>query len=122
MIFFKNYRDFILRGVRSSDIKPTKFNADRIVNVLKEFGFGSLGLTAEDFQSADQIVQLGVPPVRIDLITSITGVTWDEANDGAMFVKYGNIPVKIIGKEALIKNKLATGRKKDLADAEALNH
>ncbi len=90
--------------------------------VLEEFGFGSPGLSAEDFQSADQIVQLGVPPVRIDLITSITGVTWDEANDGAMFVKYGNIPAKIIGKEALIKNKLATGRKKDIADAEALNH
>jgi len=54
-------------------------NAERVLRALDAFGFGSLGLGAMDFSGDDRIVQLGVPPVRIDIMTSITGITWDRA-------------------------------------------
>ena len=60
-------------------VKPERKNAKRIINALAEFGFGSLELSVEDFQKKDSVVQLGLPPVRIDIITSISGVTWEQA-------------------------------------------
>ena len=101
-------------------VNPTKENANRIVSALFAFGFGTLGLTPEDFQKPDQVIQLGVPPVRIDLITSITGVSWDQANAGKISGNYGNIPVSFLGRAQYIANKKATGRAKDWADIEAL--
>ncbi len=87
---------------------------------LDEFGFGSVGLTAADFEIPDKVVQLGVPPVRIDIMTSLTGVSWEEAISGWREGEYGDIPVRYIGREQFILNKRAAGRKKDLADLEAL--
>lgn len=55
-------------------VKPDPANADHIMTALNEFGFGSVGLPAADFEGEDKVVQLGFPPVRIDIITSITGV------------------------------------------------
>ena len=101
-------------------IKPDHENAQRIVAALDAFGFASLGLTANDFERPDQVIQLGVAPVRIDLITSITGVSWDEADAGRVSSTYGDVPVNYIGREQFISNKRATGRTKDLADLEAL--
>ena len=101
-------------------VNPTKENANRIVSALGAFGFGTLGLTSEDFQKPDQVVQLGVPPVRIDLITSITGVSWDQASAGKISGNYGDIPVSFLGRAQYIAIKKATGRAKDLADIEAL--
>ena len=101
-------------------IKPEKANAQNAMRALKEFGFGSVGLKEEDFEKRDQVIQLGVPPVRIDLITSITGVDWDEALNGSESGRAGDIEVKYLGKVEFIKNKRLTGRKKDLADLEAL--
>jgi hypothetical protein len=95
-------------------------NAQKILSALADFGFGSLNLTINDFQNPDSVVQLGVPPVRIDIITSITGVTWEEANKGKIEGLYGNVPVCFLGREQYIINKRATGRKKDLADLESL--
>jgi hypothetical protein len=95
-------------------------NAQRILSALTAFGFGSLNLTVDDFQNPNSVVQLGTPPVRIDIITSITGVTWEEAEKGKKFGSYGNVPVCFLGREQYIINKRATGRKKDLADLEAL--
>ena len=60
-------------------IKPDKRNADRILAALDDFGFGGLGLTAGDFEKPEMVVQLGVAPVRVDIITSLTGVDWDQA-------------------------------------------
>lgn len=60
-------------------VRPDAANAHRILTALEAFGFASVGLTVSDFECPDQVVPLGVPPVRIDLITSITGVSWDEA-------------------------------------------
>src|SRR4030067_986732 len=58
-------------------VKPDEENARRVMKALDEFGFGSIGLKNTDFIYQDKIVQLGVPPVRIDIITSISGVTWE---------------------------------------------
>ena len=101
-------------------VKPDAGNAQQIVSALDEFGFGSVGLAAADFEKPGQVIQLGVPPVRIDIITSIGGVSWDEAFTGQVAGKYGDIQVYYLGREQFLKNKRAVGRKKDLADIEAL--
>lgn len=101
-------------------VKPDQKNAERILLALRRFGFNFPNLTAEDFQNPDKVVQLGVPPVRIDLITSITGVSWDEAETHKMPGNFGDLSVHYLGREQYIINKRATGRKKDLADLEAL--
>ena len=101
-------------------VEPDAHNAERILKALIEFGFGSLNLTVEDFSLPDKVVQLGVPPVRVDLVTAITGVSWKEAFDGRMPGIYGDIPVYFIGRNEFTANKRAVGRKKDLADLEAL--
>jgi len=95
-------------------------NARRVMAALSDFGFGSVGLSAEDFEKPDQVVQLGVPPVRIDLITSISGVSWDDAVSGSVKADLDEVPVRFIGRHDFVVNKRAAGRKKDLADLEAL--
>jgi hypothetical protein len=101
-------------------VKPDAVNAHRTLTALEAFGFASVGLTPSDFERPDQVIQLGVPPVRIDLITSITGVSWDEAWAGRVAGRYGDMPVSFIGREQFITNKRATGRPKDVADLEVL--
>ena len=101
-------------------VKASPENSQRILSALIDFGFGSLNLTTEDFQKPDSVVQLGVPPVRIDILNSITGVTWEEADKGKKKALYGDIPVNFLGREQYIANKRAIGRKKDLADLESL--
>jgi predicted nucleotidyltransferase len=101
-------------------VKPDDKNAAAIMAALEEFGFGSVGLSAEDFGRPGQVIQLGVPPVRVDIITSIAGVSWGEAFSNRVSGKYGDIQVHYIGREQFIINKKTIGRKKDLADLEAL--
>ena len=101
-------------------VRPDPTNARRVMASLEKFGFGSVGLTAADFEKPDSIVQLGITPVRIDIITSLTGVSWDNAVSHRAEGKYGDLPVFYIGREQFIANKRATGRKRDLADLEAL--
>lgn len=101
-------------------VRPGVRNARRIIVAPAEFGFASLGLTAADFTKAGRIVQLGVAPVRIDLVTSLTGVSWKEALAGRKPGRYGNVRVHYLGRREFIKNKRAIGRSKDLADIEAL--
>ena len=101
-------------------VKPDAANAQRILTALEAFGFASVGLTPNDFECPDQVVQLGVPPVRIDLITSITGVSWDEAWANRVTGRYGDMPVYYIGREQFVANKRATGRTKDVAYLEVL--
>ena len=101
-------------------IKPDRENAQRIIKVLEEFGFSSLELSIEDFQNEDNVVQLGLPPVRIDIITSISGVTWKEAESSKEPGKYGSVSIFYIGKNQYVANKRAIGRTKDIADIEAL--
>ena len=101
-------------------VKPDSQNAGQIMKALAEFGFSSVGLTVEDFENPDKVIQLGVPPVRVDIITSISGVSWKDAFLGCVDGKYGDVPVKYIGLNEFIINKRTTGRKKDLSDLEAL--
>lgn len=107
-------------GVLDLSIRPTAENAARVVAALEEFGFGSLGLKEADFLQPGHVVQLGRPPVRIDLLTSISGVAWEEAEAGKVAGRYGDVPVAFLGRAQLIANKRACGRTKDRADLEAL--
>lgn len=95
-------------------------NARKVIAGLDEFGFGSLGLTADDFSDPDTVVQLGYPPVRVDIMTSITGVGWDEIQKGKVAGDCGGARAFYIGRKEFVVNKRATGRRKDLADLEAL--
>ena len=101
-------------------ISTTPVNAGKVYSALNDFGFGSVGLTPEDFSRADHVIQLGVPPVRIDFVTTIDGVDWTVAWAGRNHGEYGGVPVYFLGKSEFIKNKKAVGRLKDLADVEAL--
>ncbi len=101
-------------------VRPDRENAGRILSALKEFGFGSLDLSEKDFESPSQVVQLGRPPVRVDIITSIDGVPWPEAWAEKTSGKCAEVPVFFIGRRNLIRNKRAVGRRQDLADLEAL--
>jgi hypothetical protein len=101
-------------------IKPDKQNAQRVMKALDEFGFGSVGIELSDLEYENKVIQLGVPPVRIDIITSISGVTWNDAYSSKVNGQYGDVPVEFIGLTQFIRNKKSIGRKKDLADLEAL--
>ncbi|MBZ5516880.1 MAG: hypothetical protein LAN62_18935 [Acidobacteriia bacterium] len=95
-------------------------NAQRLELALRSFGFGGLGLQQSDFVESYQEIQLGVPPNRIDLLTSLTGVSFEKAWMGREDVELEGVPVHFIGRQALIQNKKATRRPQDLADLEAL--
>ena len=101
-------------------VRPASENASRVVAALDDFGFGDLGLSPTDFERPDRVIQLGVPPVRVDIVTSLTGVAWEEAVESSVPGRFGDVPVRYVGRDRLIDNKRAVGRKKDLADVEAL--
>ena len=101
-------------------VRPTSENAERVLAALDEFGFGSLNLSKADFTTPGMVVQLGVPPIRIDIITRVSGVSWEKADAGKIPGHYGETPVHFIGREDFIANKRATGRARDAADIEAL--
>jgi len=101
-------------------VKPESDNAGRILNALDDFGFGDLELSSDDLTLPGRVIQLGVAPVRIDIVTSITGLTWEQVAANRVSGVYGDVPVYFIGKEDFIANKKALGRHRDLADIEAL--
>jgi hypothetical protein len=91
-------------------------NADKLIEALDEFGFGSLGLTVDDFLVPDQIIQLGYPPARIDLITTLPGVEFATCYRSRLEVPIGEVIVNFIDLENLKRNKRASGRPQDVAD------
>jgi hypothetical protein len=95
-------------------------NAKALELVIHDFGFSSTGLTAGDFQNPGQIIQLGIEPNRIDILTGISGVTWDEAWATRVKGEMDGVPVFFLSEDAYIRNKLASGRPQDIADAERL--
>lgn len=101
-------------------VDPTQENVARLLLALADFGFGGLGLTTDDFSRAGTIVQLGVAPNRVDLVTAIDGVSFVEAWQGRAGGFYGATPVAYLGRAELIRNKRASGRLQDLADLELL--
>lgn len=101
-------------------VKPSQENAKKVIQTLEAFGFGPLKLRIKDFTEPDSVIQLGYPPVRIDLITTLTGLTWQQIETGKTKGHFGPVEVYFLGKKDLIRNKKTLGRKKDLADLEAL--
>lgn len=101
-------------------VEPTEENAARLLQVLDAFGFREVGIEPQDLMTPGKVIQLGYPPSRIDLVTSITGVSYAEAMAGHVAAHLDGLPVRMLGRDALLKNKRATGRAKDLADLEAI--
>lgn len=101
-------------------VGPDADNADNVMVALNEFGFGNIGLTATDFEKEGNVIQLGFPPIRVDILTSITGITWKQAESGSVVGSFGDLMVKYIGRAEFVANKKALGRKKDIADLEAV--
>ncbi len=100
------------------EMKPD--NAAKMVKALAQFGFASLGLKAEDFLVPDQIIQLGYPPNRIDVLSTLEGIEFESCFTSRVQVKIDAVTVNFIDLENLKRNKKATGRTQDLADLENL--
>lgn len=96
-------------------------NADAVLAALHDFGFADTDLGHEDFLQEDQVVQLGYPPLRIDLLTTVDGVDFEECFDRRVVVEIQGVEVPFIGLEDLRRNKRSAGRHQDLADLEALD-
>ncbi len=101
-------------------MRSSEQNAHRVLKSLDEFGFGAAGISKEDLLSSDNVIQLGVKPNRIDILSSISGISFDDAWATRLEGNLEGLPAKFIGKDALIQNKQATGRAKDRGDAEEL--
>ena len=103
-------------------IEPTPANAAKAWSALAEFGApaAALGFTTSDLATADVVLQVGLPPRRIDLLTTISGVEFADAWGARQQVDVGGATIPFLGRQALVLNKRATGRPKDLADLEAI--
>ena len=101
-------------------IARTPGNAAAIIEVLDAFGFSALGMKSEDFLEPNQVIQLGRPPGRIDLLTSLDGVEFDEAWQTRLTADLDGLPVSVISKDLLIRNKKSVNRPQDRADLEEL--
>jgi hypothetical protein len=101
-------------------VRPSRANAERLLSALRQFGFGSLDISMDDLTASGKVIQLGYEPNRIDLMTSITGVAFDDAWETRSPGALDGIPVHFIGRAALLRNKESTGRAKDRIDAAEL--
>ncbi|MEO6188973.1 MAG: hypothetical protein ABIO44_00010 [Saprospiraceae bacterium] len=101
-------------------LNPTPHNAERILNSVNEFGFSSYQISLEDFTKPGNVIQLGYPPLRIDLLTEIDGVTFEECFANRKEVLVEDLMVNFIGYSDLLKNKKESGRPRDLDDIENL--
>ena len=103
-------------------VRPSAENAPRVLRALEAFGapLNSAGVTAADFERAGMVYQIGVVPRRIDILTEASGITFDEAWASRIVRRIDGRDVPFVGLEPLLRNKRATGRPKDLADADAL--
>jgi hypothetical protein len=101
-------------------VRPTLEQVQRTLAALRDFGFPAEQIVAADVLQQRSILQLGRQPVQVHVMTFISGVNWDSAWDSRQQGSYGDVPVFFIGREALVANKQAAGRAKDLADVEAL--
>lgn len=103
-------------------VRPDSENAQLVFDALARFGapLDALGVTTSDFTNPDNVAQFGLPPLRIDIMTSVSGVDFDTAWEERVEGKIEGVQVPIIGLQAFVQNKRASGRKKDLADIESL--
>jgi predicted nucleotidyltransferase len=101
-------------------LNPSPKNAELILQSVIEFGFSSYGLTQADFTKPGNVIQLGYPPLRIDLLTEIDGVTFDECFKNRKEVIIEDLKVNVIGYKDLLKNKRESGRPRDIDDIDNL--
>lgn len=101
-------------------VKPAPDNANKVLDVLQAFGFGELDLTEEDFTKLGNVVQLGYPPLRIDLLTKPDGVEFSESFANRLQLEHDRLLIHVISLEDFKKNKAASGRPKDLEDLRSL--
>lgn len=103
-------------------VRPDADNAERVMRALARFGapLAAHGVTSNDFVTPGAVYQIGLPPRRIDILTELSGITFDESVADPLTGRLGPEPVRYIGLDAMIRNKRASGRAKDLADAAVL--
>ena len=101
-------------------VDATPENAVRVLEALADFGAPLTGVTVSDFSQPGIVFQMGLPPARIDILTELTGLTFDEAWPDRVLGPFGSETVPFIGRDAFVRNKRATGRSRDLGDLEDL--
>jgi hypothetical protein len=101
-------------------VDATPENAAKVMSALEQFGAPTALVQAADFSRPGIVFQMGLPPMRIDILTELSGLTFCEAWPTRTRAAFGPVMVDVIGREAFIKNKRATGRAKDLGDIESL--
>ncbi len=102
-------------------VEPTPANAPKVIRALKQFGAPLANVTEADFASPEVTFQIGLPPRRIDLLTTLSGLEFVEAWADREEFPFGPLTVPFLSKASVVKNKRATGRPKDLADLDALD-
>jgi predicted nucleotidyltransferase len=101
-------------------IAVNETNASRVFEIIKEFGFNIPELTESLFVQKDKVIRMGNPPLRIEILTSVSGIDFEKSYQNRKVEQIEGVPVNFIGLEDLIKNKKASGRHKDLDDVEHL--
>ena len=101
-------------------VNATPENAQRVYRALEAFGAPLEGLSQDDFTGVDMVFQIGVVPLRIDILTAVDGVSFDEAWADKIVVDFDGLPMSVLSKKLMIQNKRASGRLKDRLDLEAL--
>lgn len=116
-----NYHGYV-RATADMDIwvEPSEQNAERMVTVLKEFGFDLKEPHPGLFINPDRVVRMGEPPIRIEIMSSISGVDFDECYKDRVEASWDDLTIQVISLEKLKKNKHASGRRKDFVDLEHL--
>lgn len=111
-----------IRATKDLDVwvRPERENARRVIAALRAFGAALHGLTEDDLTTPGVVFQMGVAPVRIDVLTMIDGVEFDEAWPNRLQTQFAGVPTSVVGRRELIRNKRAAGRAQDLADVEWL--
>jgi len=101
-------------------VEPTPDNAERVMSALQAFGAPLTDITMDDFSRPGIVFQMGLPPYRIDILTALSGLSFSDAWPSRVQTAFGPVTIEVIGRDAFITNKRATGRAKDLGDIESL--
>lgn len=111
-----------VRATKDLDVwvRPEPSNAQKVLQALSNFGAPLGGLTVDDLARKNTIFQIGLPPLRIDIITNIDGVEFPEAWADRLQTLFGGVPAFVISRDHLIRNKKASARLQDLADVQQL--
>ncbi len=101
-------------------VRPTVENGTRVLTAIVAFGFPTTPVSPADIAAGEKVIEMGVPPVQIHIMSHIDGVTWDDVWQGRDEGLLGSRTVSFIGRKEFLRNKRAAGRAKDLADVDAL--